>query len=69
MRTFGWLTSWLPTPSPPPLTMLITPGGRISASAGASASTDKGVCSEGLNTTVLPAASAGAIFHAAIISG
>ncbi|MCY1363619.1 hypothetical protein D9M69_503870 [compost metagenome] len=69
MRTRGWLTSGLPTLSPPPQMTFSTPGGRISANAGASASTDSGVCSDGLNTTVLPAASAGAIFHAAIISG
>ncbi len=35
----------------------------------ASFSAVSGVCSDGLMTTVLPAAMAGAIFHAAIISG
>ncbi len=35
----------------------------------ASFSSVSGVCSEGLITTVLPPASAGASFHAAIISG
>ncbi|MNT49061.1 hypothetical protein D3C71_1704030 [compost metagenome] len=69
MRTLGWLTRWLPTPSPPPQIMLITPRGRISASAGARARIDSGVCSDGLNTRVLPAARAGAIFHAAIMIG
>ena len=34
-----------------------------------SSSTDSGVCSAGLRTTVQPAASAGASFQAAIISG
>ena len=50
--------------------MFTTPGGR-SASAMISASTkiDSGVVSAGLITTVLPAASAGAIFQAAINSG
>ena len=32
-------------------------------------SADSGVCSAGFSTIVQPAASAGAIFHAAIISG
>ena len=48
---------------------LTTPGGQTSASSSASRSAVSGVCSEGLSTTVLPAASAGAIFQAAIISG
>ncbi|MCY1181824.1 hypothetical protein D9M73_223540 [compost metagenome] len=69
MRTFGWLTRWLPTPSPPPQRIFKTPGGRICAKAGASARIDSGVCSDGLNTRVLPAARAGAIFQAAIMIG
>ncbi len=54
----------------PPARMFTTPGGR-SASAMISASTSavSGVVSAGLSTTVLPQASAGAIFHAAISSG
>ena len=48
---------------------LSTPFGKISAATWASSSVVSGVCSLGLMTTVLPAASAGAIFHAAIISG
>ena len=65
----GWLTSAAPM-SPAPVMMLTTPGGR-SASAMISASTriDNGVVSAGLITTVFPAASAGAIFQAAISSG
>ena len=69
MRTPGWSMSGAPTVSPRPATMLTTPFGKISASSSASLSVVSGVCSEGLSTTVLPAASAGAIFHAAIISG
>ena len=49
--------------------MFTTPGGNSSAQMVASLSAVSGVCSEGLSTTVLPAASAGASFHAAIISG
>jgi hypothetical protein len=49
--------------------MLATPGGNSSARIVASLSAVSGVCSEGLSTTVLPAASAGAIFQAAIMSG
>ncbi len=59
----------LPTGSPRPQTTLTTPGGRSSASAAASFSSVSGVSSEGLSTSVLPAAIAGAIFQAAIISG
>jgi hypothetical protein len=46
--------------------MFTTPWG-TSASSSASFSAVSGVCSEGLRTTVLPAASAGPSFHAAII--
>ena len=50
---------------------LKTPGGRISASAiiCASRTVETGVVSEGLSTTALPAAIAGANFQTAIISG
>ena len=54
----------------PPARMLTTPGGRsASATISASSSAVSGVVSAGLSTTVLPQASAGAIFHAAISSG
>ena len=69
MRTSGCSTSVWPTLPPRPQTTLSTPLGRISAATFASSSVDSGVCSLGLSTTVLPPASAGAIFHAAIISG
>ena len=56
--------------SGPPARMLTTPGGRsASAMISASVSAVSGVVSAGLRTTVLPVASAGAIFHAAIRSG
>ena len=69
MRTPGWATNGAPTLSPRPSTTLTTPLGKISASSVASLSVVSGVCSEGFSTTALPAASAGASFHAAIISG
>ena len=46
-----------------------TPGGRTSAATSPSSSVDAGVVSDGLSTTVLPAARAGAIFQIAIMSG
>src|SRR5690348_18510435 len=50
--------------------MLTTPGGRSACrQMSANISADSGVVSAGLRTTVLPAASAGAIFHASIRSG
>ena len=50
-------------------TTLSTPGGRNSAAISASIIVVTGVVSDGLSTTVLPAASAGASFQTAIISG
>ena len=56
--------------SPSPVTMLTTPGGRpASRQISAKASAVSGVNSAGFSTTVLPAASAGAIFQASISSG
>jgi hypothetical protein len=52
-----------------PHTTLNTPAGKNSWATSASSSVDSGVVSEGLSTTVLPAASAGAIFQIAISSG
>ncbi len=69
MRTFGCLVSGAPTLRPRPQTMFTTPAGKISASNSPSFNAVSGVCSEGFSTTVLPAASAGPSFHAAIISG
>ena len=58
-----------PTGSPSPVMTLSTPGGRTSAASSARRSVVSGVSSDGLSTTTLPAASAGAIFQIAIISG
>src|SRR6266478_2700108 len=46
-----------------------TPDGIMSAAISANSSVDTGVVSDGLSTTVLPAASAGANFQTAIIIG
>ena len=61
-------TSIRPVSRSPQMT-LSTPAGRNSAAISASSSVVSGVVSLGLSTTVLPAASAGAIFQTAIISG
>ena len=58
--------SALPIPAPGPLTMFNTPGGTMSPITSASFNIDHGVGLAGLITVQLPAASAGAIFHAAI---
>ena len=69
-RTSGWRTSRSPTAPPPPCTMLTTPFG---TPASVSSSTKRwpsaGVSVAGLNTTVLPATSAGAIFQDGIAIG
>ncbi len=52
-----------------PQTTLKTPSGRNSAMISAISSVDAGVVSDGLSTTVLPAAIAGANFQTAIIIG
>ncbi|AIJ23474.1 CarR protein [Amycolatopsis methanolica 239] len=58
-----------PTPSPRPVTMLNTPGGITSPITSASFSTDHDASDTGLSTEQLPAASAGARFHAATSTG
>ena len=52
-----------------PHTTLSTPGGRISANSSPIRTVLAGVVSEGLRTSVFPAASAGPIFQVAIIIG
>ena len=52
-----------------PQTTLNTPGGKNSCAISASIVVVAGVVSDGLSTTVLPAASAGPIFQIAIING
>ena len=65
----GCSTSACPV-SPAPVMMLTTPGGSSACwQISANSSAVSGVVSAGLSTTVLPAASAGAIFQASIISG
>ena len=59
----------LPISPPGPVTMLITPGGTMSPMTSASLRIDQGVGEAGLTTVQLPAARAGAIFHAAMSSG
>jgi hypothetical protein len=61
--------SGLPASSPKPLTMFSTPAGNRSPTSSASTRMETGVCSAGLSTTALPAASAGASFHTAIRIG
>ncbi len=69
-RTSGWLASRAPTTAPSPGTTFRTPGGSPHSSAIlANSSSVSGVCSSGLTTMVLPAASAGPIFHMASSSG
>ena len=65
----GWRTSAAPV-APAPGSTLTTPGGRSACwQISASTSAVSGVVSAGLSTTVLPAASAGASFQAAMSSG
>ena len=64
----GWATSARPV-SRSPQTTLNTPCGRNSLISSAMSSVLTGVVSDGLSTMVLPAASAGAHFHTAIIIG
>ena len=55
---------------PSPVTMLTTPGGSSAwRRTSQKSSAVSGVVSAGLSTTVFPAASAGATFHASISSG
>ena len=69
LSTSGWATSARPV-SPAPVMMLTTPGGRSACwQISANSSAVSGVVSAGLSTTVLPQASAGAIFQASISSG
>ena len=69
LSTPGCSTSARPV-SPAPVTMLTTPGGRSACrQMSAKARAVSGVVSAGFSTTVLPVASAGAIFHASISSG
>ena len=68
MSTPGCSTIAAPA-SLPPATTFSTPLGKMSAAISAIFSVLIGVVGAGLRTTVQPAASAGPIFHTAIISG
>ena len=68
IRGISWLTRDRPVAALPQIT-LNTPGGRNSAAISAIIRVLTGVVSDGLSTTVLPAASAGANFQTAIIIG
>ena len=69
LATSEWRTISSPV-RPSPVTMFTTPGGRpASAHNSAKRSAVSGVNSAGFSTTVFPAASAGAIFHASMSSG
>src|SRR3990172_7724549 len=69
-RTSGWPTNAVPTSLPNPVTTLTTPGGNPASSTSlTNSSVDAEVNSEGLTTTVQPAASAGASFQASSNSG
>ena len=69
LSTSGCSTSAAPV-RPSPVTMLTTPAGSSAwRSTSQNSSAVSGVVSAGFSTTVLPAASAGAIFHASISSG
>src|SRR3954454_10584144 len=68
--TSGCSTSRVPHSRPGPATTLTTPSGSPASTASFSNSTAvSGVSSAGFSTIVLPAARAGASFHAAIVSG
>ncbi len=70
LATLRCATSGTPTCSPKPVTTFSTPGGKpTSSNTRASAMDEAEVDSDGLSTTVLPAASAGASFHVASMSG
>ena len=70
LSTSACSASAAPTVDPLPVTMLTTPGGRSSsARSSPSRSAARLACSEGLSTTVQPAASAGASFHSEFESG
>ncbi len=66
--TRGSSTSAAPT-SGPPVTTFTTPAGRCASARSTIRSVANGVSSDGLMTTVLPAASAGAIFQTSSSSG
>ena len=70
LSTPGCFTRYAPVVGPSPGTTLTAPAGNpTSAASSASRIAVSGVCGSGLSTTEHPAASAGASFQVAIISG
>ena len=70
LSTLGCLTSASPAIEPLPGSTLNTPGGTPASSASSAIRIAvSGVSSAGLSTTVLPAASAGAVFQPTMIMG
>jgi len=70
MAMSGCVTSACPATGPVPVTMLTTPSGMPASWAASADITEvSGVSSDGFNTIVLPAATAGSTFHAAICNG
>src|ERR1700733_14118112 len=68
--TSGWPTSGAPTSPPNPVTTLTTPSGKpASLNRAANSSIEAEVNSDGLITTVHPAARAGASFQLVRVSG
>jgi len=69
-RVCGWRTSVSPTVPPPPLTKLITPGGRpISSISRKNCHAIAGESLEGLSTTVFPVTTAAVTMPTVIASG
>ena len=66
MRTFGCATSMSPITPPEPVITLSTPAGSASWTTSAKRSAESGVRDAGLSTHVLPVASAGPSFQAAM---
>ncbi len=69
MRVSGCARICVPTVVPRPASTLMTPFGKMPATSSPRARVVSGVWAEGFSTTVLPAATAGASFQAAIMSG
>jgi hypothetical protein len=69
LSTPGWATRWAPASRSPGTTLTTPAGTPAAASASAKTKFDSGASGAGLSTTVHPAASAGAVFQAASVTG
>jgi hypothetical protein len=68
--TNGWPATSSPTSAPGPVTRLTAPGGKSASAMHSMSATEMTLVDvAGVQTTVLPAASAGAMSSAAIVSG